>query len=71
MKPGDLVLFAWPDLWSKVDDPLNWEKARIGLVIEISAHRPGDKYGDELSILHEGERWSVPTAWCRPIKERG
>jgi hypothetical protein len=71
MKSGDLVLFVWPDLWSKVDDLFDWEKARIGLVIEISAHRPGDKYGDELSILHEGERWSVPTAWCRLIKERG
>jgi hypothetical protein len=71
MKLGDIVMFTWPSLWSKVDDPPDWEKARIGLVIEISAHRPGDKYGDELVVLHEGERWSVPTSWCHPIKERG
>ena len=70
MKPGDLVMFAWPTPQSKVDDPLDWESARVGIVIEISASRPDDeKYGDELLVLHEGERWSVPTTWCRPIKE--
>ena len=71
MKPGDLVLFSWPSQWSRVDDPLDWEGARIGLIISISISRPDDKYGDELLVLHEGEKWSVPTAWCRPIKERG
>ena len=72
IKPGDLVLFAWPASISRAadDKTLDWEKARIGLVIEISMSRPGDvKYGDELLVLHEDEMWSVPRAWCRPIKE--
>ena len=68
MNPGDLVLFAWPSPSSNVGDALDWESARIGLVIEISMSRPSDeKYGDELLVLHEGERWSVPTTWCRQI----
>jgi hypothetical protein len=70
MKQGDLVLFAWPDSGSRVDDPLDWERARIGLVVSVSCVRPDDvKYDNELLVLHEGERWSVPEAWCRPIKE--
>lgn len=70
MKPGDLILFVWPDRFSNVDDPLIWEEARIGMVIEISVLRPDDvKYSDELLVLHEGERWSVPATWCRLIKE--
>ena len=67
MKPGDLVLFTWPEKWSKVDDPMSWEDARIGMIIDILAERPEDKIGDELLILHEGERWSVPRSWCKPI----
>jgi hypothetical protein len=70
MKPGDLIIFAWPDQLSKVDDPLDWEKARIGLLVEVTSRRPGDeKYGDEWLVLHNNERWSVPSKWCRPIKE--
>jgi hypothetical protein len=30
--------------------------------------RPEDKVGNELLILHEGERWSVPEVWCRPVR---
>ena len=71
MKPGDLVLFTWPEKWSKVDDPMRWEDARIGLIVDILATRPDDKIGDEFLILHEGERWSVPGAWCKPIKNAG
>jgi len=67
MQPGEMILFAWPSSWSKVDDPLDWENARIGLVIQILAARPADEIGDELLVLHEGERWSVPSSWCRPI----
>jgi len=71
MKPGDLVMFAWPTPRSKVDDPLDWEQARVGLVIEITMKRKNDvEYGDELLVLHEGERWSVPATWCRQVKDR-
>lgn len=69
MKPGDLVMFAWPTEWSRVDDPFDWEHARLGLVIEVLTHRPKDMIGSELLVIHEGERWSVPEVWCRLIKE--
>jgi hypothetical protein len=70
MKPGDLVMFAWPDSTYNIDNPLDWERARIGLFVEVTTSRPGDeKFGDELLVLHEGERWSVPRTWCRPVKE--
>ena len=69
MKPGDLIMFAWPFGAPRLDK-LDWENARIGLVIDVTVRRPNDTmYGDELLILHEGERWSVPSKWCRPIKE--
>lgn len=68
MKPGDLVMFAWPAEWSKVDDPLNWEHSRLGLVVEVLTHRPQDMIGSEFLVVHEGERFSVPEAWCRPIR---
>jgi hypothetical protein len=49
---------------------MDWERARIGLIIQTTMSRPGDaKYGDELLVLHEGERWSVPSTWCRKVKE--
>lgn len=67
MKPGDIVLFAWPEKWSSVDDPMNWEHARLGLIIDISCSRPEDKIGDEFTVFHEGERWSVPRVWCKPV----
>jgi hypothetical protein len=67
VKPGDLVLFTWPGQQSRVDDPMSWEDARIGMIIGISASRPDDKIGDELLVMHEGERWSIPSAWCRLI----
>lgn len=66
MKPGDLVMFTWPHT---KDLTLGWEHSRIGLVIEILASRPDDEIGDELQILYEGERWSVPSAWCRPVRK--
>ncbi len=66
--PGDLVLFLWPGAWSKVDDQMLWEDARIGLIVDILASRPCDKIGDEFLVLHEGKRWSVPGAWCKPVK---
>lgn len=69
MKPGDLILFAWPRPWSKVDDLLDWENARIGIVVKITMRRPGDSNGDELLVMHEGQHWSVPEAWCKVIKE--
>jgi len=70
MKPGDLIMFVWPESLSRVDDPMDWERARIGLIIQTTMSRPGDaKYGDELLVLHEGERWSVPSTWCRKVKE--
>lgn len=69
MKPGDLVIFAWPEHWSKVGDPACWEQARLGLVLQVLTQRPDDQIGDELLVMHEGERWSVPGAWCKLIKE--
>ncbi len=72
MKPGDLVLFCWPSRWSKVDDPLDWENARIGIIIENAIRRPESPvmaYVDELLVMHEGQRWSVPSSWCKLIKQ--
>jgi len=69
VKPGDLVLYTWPEQWSKVDDPMSWENARIGMIIDVSVSRPNDKIGDELLVMHEGERWSIPSSWCRLIKD--
>lgn len=67
MKPGDLVMFTWPGNWSKVGDPMSWEDARVGIVLGITASRPNDQVGDELLVMHEGERWSVPSTWCKLI----
>lgn len=68
MKPGDLILFAWPSPWSKVDDPLDWENAKIGLVVGIAPVAGHVTFGgDELLVMHEGQRWSVPTAWCKRV----
>ncbi len=72
MKPGDLIMFAYPSDDAQ-DDTIrdsDWEGARLGLIIQVHTARPNDlKYGDELLVLHEGERWGVPSAWCRPVKE--
>ena len=65
MKPGDLVMFIWPTGNLELD---HWEHARLGLIIEILVVRPEDKVGNELLILHEGERWSAPEVWCRPVR---
>ena len=65
MKRGDLVMFVWPTEKPELD---LWERARLGLIIDILAVRPEDKVGNELLILHEGERWSVPETWCRPVR---
>lgn len=67
MKPGDLVLFAWPSRLSKCDEALEWENARIGIIVDVLIRRPEDQVGDELRVMHEGEMWSVPEAWCRKI----
>jgi hypothetical protein len=67
MGPGDLVMFAWPHTKNAA---LDWEYSRIGIVVEILMRRPDDEVGDELLIIYEGERWSVPSAWCRPVRER-
>jgi len=72
MKPGDLVHFAWPDdNITKIIEHPDWDSPKVGLLLEVLAHRPGDlKYGDEWLVLHSGERWSVPSNWCRTIEER-
>jgi hypothetical protein len=65
VKPGDLVEFA---TYHAVDPetPIDFEEARVGLVVDVIMYRPRDfVYGDELIILHEGQRWSIPSAWCR------
>ena len=67
MNPGDLVLFTWPTKDSNCDDPLVWENARIGIITEVLIRRPEDQVGDEFRVMHEGEMWSVPEAWCRKI----
>jgi hypothetical protein len=64
MNPGDLVLFSWPGRSSNLD----LEATRVGLVFQILATRPGDSHGNELLVLHDGERWSVPESWCRLIR---
>jgi len=70
MKPGDLIMFARPNLMEEIGEHPNWERAKIGLFLEVTARRPGDeKYGDEWLVLHKNERWSVPSTWCRPVKE--
>lgn len=68
MKLGDLIMFAWPEGWSKVGDPLCWEEARLGIIIDVLAARPDDALGNELLVIHEGERWSVPESWCKLVK---
>lgn len=71
MKPGDLIYFARPDHMSQIDKHPDWDRPKIGLFLDVTMSRPDDvKFGDELLVLHEGERWSVPRNWCRPIKER-
>ena len=67
MKPGELVLFAWPNKDSNCDDPLVWENARIGVITDVLIRRPEDQVGDEFRVMHDGEMWSVPEAWCRKI----
>lgn len=69
MKAGDLIMFTWPEGWSNVDDPLSWERARLGVIVDIIASRPEDEIGHEFLVIHDGERWSVPEAWCRPIRD--
>ena len=70
-KTGDLIMFAYPEA-NALDDTIReteWEAARLGLVIDVIMARPNDiRYGDELLVLHDGERWSVPSLWCRATK---
>ena len=63
MKPGDLVMFVWPT--GELD---LWERARLGLIVDIITVRRANEVGNELLILHEGERWSIPEGWCRPVR---
>jgi len=71
-KPGDLIMFAYPSDDAQ-DDTIrdsDREAARLGLIIQVLTACPNDlRYGDALLVLHEGERWSVLSVWCRPIKE--
>ena len=53
IKIGDLVHFKWPH-----------DNDRIGLVIDIF-YRSGDYVDDEIYVLSESERWSVPAKWCK------
>jgi hypothetical protein len=70
MKPGDLIHFAWPDDLAQISAHPDWDTPKVGLFLEVTTHRPGDeKFGDEWLVLHNSERWSVPSKWCRPIKE--
>ena len=70
MKRGDLILFVWPDHIAQINAHPDWKRPKIGLFLEVTAHRPGDeKFGDELLVLHNNERWSVPAKWCRPLEE--
>jgi hypothetical protein len=64
-------MFAYPSDDAQ-DDTIrdsDGEAARLGLIIQVLTARPNDLYGDALLVLHEGEQWSVPSVWCRPIKE--
>jgi hypothetical protein len=70
-KPGDLIIFAYPkdDAYDDTIRENDWETARLGLVVDVIMARPNDiRYGDELLVLHDGERWSVPSLWCRATK---
>jgi hypothetical protein len=70
-EPGDLIMFVWPDDLTKISEHPDWDRPKVGLLLEVVAHHPGDeKYGDEWLVLHKGERWSVPSGWCRSLKER-
>jgi len=72
MKLGDLIMFVWPDgeNYDYTIRDSEWENARLGLVVKVMVSRPDDmRYGDELLVLHDGERWSVPSRWCRHVKE--
>lgn len=69
MQTGDLVLFEAfgpRDADFRPVTPTCWEASRLGLVLSVY-ERP-DRYGDELSVMHEGERWSVPAVWCRRLQ---
>ena len=74
MKPGDLIMFAYPSDSDADADTIrdsDWESARLGLILKVISARSNDiRDGDELLVMHEGERWSVPSNWCRPIKEQ-
>ena len=70
VKPGDLIMFAWPDYIAQISEHPDWNSPKVGVLLEVTALRPGDeKYGDEWLVLHKNERWSVPSKWCRPAEE--
>lgn len=66
MKPGDLIMFAWPN---RGGSDLDWEHARLALVIDVLLPRPSCVEGGELLVMHDGERWVVPQKWCRFARE--
>ena len=70
MKPGDLIIFAWPDHISQISEHPDWNSPKVGVLLEVTTLCPDDKeYGDEWLVLHKNERWLVPSMWCRPLKE--
>ena len=70
MKPGDLIQITReaPRFGAAPD----FKNCRVGVVLDVTIYRPGDLYGNELSVLTEGERWSVPERWARhlPVDDR-
>lgn len=70
MNPGDLVQFIWPQ--GNMEDVLDFtpcfSDAKVGLVLKVFSRPDDTRYGDEILVLHDNEKWSVPETWCRRIE---
>lgn len=42
--------------------------AKVGLVLKVFSRPDDTRYGDEILVLHDNEKWSVPETWCRRIE---
>jgi hypothetical protein len=70
MTPGDLVQFIWPDenMEDIKDFTLFFDDTRVGLVLTVFRRPDDTRYGDEILVYHDNEKWSVPETCCRRIE---
>lgn len=70
MNPGDLVQFIWPQ--GNMEDVLDFtpyfSDTKVGLVLKVFRRPDATRYGDEILVYHDNEKWSVPETWCRRIE---